>query len=547
VGGARIVEELDPLTRDINAYHLQFWRSLDRVIYMDGRPHPPAWAPHSWSGFSTGEWVGDTLVVQTTHLKDGFLKRGGPQTSDMLTMTEFIARHGDILTVVSVTDDPIYMDEPFVLSTTYLYTTASRVNLERCLASAFAEFGGSDPHFVPHLLPGEFESRMFWLEDDNWLPREAVRGGVGTIYPEYRTALADATSAADLDVPQSASAIAADQKIAAQSPSDGQVHVLPVQGNIYMLIVDGTNIAASIGPDGVMLVNTGSGEMSDHVLETIGELSASIAAARPNSCFGLHCAQTPAGFTSPQMNAIISSPAPAPPVRYILNTSATGEHTGGNIALSGGNVAASEDAAERPDAAAILAHENVLFAMSAPEGEPGAAPAEAWPTGTFYGEMHKLTSYFNGEGVVMYHEPSANTDGDSIVFFRHSEVIVAGDIFSTTSYPRIDVDGGGSLQGVIDGLNHILDLAIAEYRSQGGTWVIPGRGRLSDTADVASYRNMMTIIRDRVQSLIDQGMDLDEVLAARPTLDFDPRYGTDSGDWTTEMFLEAVYSSLTNN
>ena len=89
LGGARILSELDPLGRNVRAYHIQFWRSLDRPIYMDGRPHPPAWAPHSWSGFSTGEWVGNTLVVQTTHLKDGFLRRGGPQTSDMLTMTEF--------------------------------------------------------------------------------------------------------------------------------------------------------------------------------------------------------------------------------------------------------------------------------------------------------------------------------------------------------------------------------------------------------------------------------------------------------------------------
>ena len=234
-------------------------------------------------------------------------------------------------------------------------------------------------------------------------------------------------------------------------------------------------------------------------------------------------------------------------MRYILNTSATPEHTGGNIALAEGNLASSEEAAERGDVAAIVAHENVLFAMSAPEGEPGSAPPEAWPTGTFYGDMHKMTSYFNGEGVVAYHEPAANTDGDSIVFFRHSEVISAGDIFSTVSYPRIDLDRGGSVQGVIDGLNHILDLAIAEYRSQGGTWVIPGRGRLSDTADVASYRNMVTIIRDRVQSLIDQGMGLEEVRAARPTLDFDPRYGTDSGDWTTQMFVEAIYRSLTSN
>jgi hypothetical protein len=130
------------------------------------------------------------------------------------------------------------------------------------------------------------------------------------------------------------------------------------------------------------------------------------------------------------------------------------------------------------------------------------------------------------------------------VYFRQSEVIVAGDIFSTISYPRFDIARGGSIQGVIDGLNDILDLAVAEYRSQGGTWVIPGRGRLSDTADVASYRNMVQIIRDRIEAMIDDGMTLRQVLAARPTFDFDARYGSDSGDWTTAMFVEAVYRSL---
>ena len=138
----------------------------------------------------------------------------------------------------------------------------------------------------------------------------------------------------------------------------------------------------------------------------------------------------------------------------------------------------------------------------------------------------------------------ANTDGDSIVFFRHSEVISAGNIFSTVSYPVIDLEKGGSIQGVLNGLNHILDLAVAEYRGQGGTWMIPGHGRLSDTADVASYRNMLTIIRDRVQDLIDKGMTLDQVKAARPTMDFDGRYGSDTGSWTTAMFVEAVYKSL---
>jgi hypothetical protein len=146
--------------------------------------------------------------------------------------------------------------------------------------------------------------------------------------------------------------------------------------------------------------------------------------------------------------------------------------------------------------------------------------------------------------VLLYHAPAANTDGDSIVFFRHSEVISAGNLYSTISYPMIDVSRGGSIQGVIDGLNQILDIAVAEYRSQGGTWIIPGRGRLSDTADVASYRNMLVMIRDRVNDLIKKGMTLDQVKAAQPTMDFDGRYGSTMGAWTTNMFVEAVYGSL---
>ena len=146
--------------------------------------------------------------------------------------------------------------------------------------------------------------------------------------------------------------------------------------------------------------------------------------------------------------------------------------------------------------------------------------------------------------MIVYHAPAANTDGDSLVFFRHSEVISAGNVFSTVSYPIIDVEKGGSIQGVIDGLNHILDLAVAEYRSQGGTWIIPSHGRVSDTADVASYRNMVTIIRDRVRDLKRKGMTIEQVKAAKPTMDFDGRYGSTTGSWTTDMFVEAVYRSL---
>ena len=536
LGGARILSELDPLTRDVRAYHIQFWRSLDRPVFMDGRPHPPAWAPHTWSGFSTGQWEGNTLVIRTTHLKDGFLKRGGPQTSDMLTMTEYLTRHDDMLTIVQVTDDPVYMDEPMVLSTIYLYDPNSRVNTELCNAGAFAEFGGTNPHFVPHLLPGQDLLVNEWLPNEPWVPFDAARGGQKTLYPEYRHVLDGSTRLERLDVPASRPEVSPRAKIDAQSPRDGQVHVLPVQGSIYMVIADGRNLAVSVGADGLMLVNTGAAEMGEQIRSTLAALARRTAEPRPNACFGLACPNSPTGFSSPYTNTVIASPAPPRPLRYILNTNAAPYNVGGNALLA-------PEGMGRDGGARIIAHENALITMSGPTDDPWSTDFEAWPTESFYSDIYKMTSYFNGDAVIAYATP-ATTDTDMIVFFRHSEVIVAGDIFSTVSYPRFDIERGGSVQGVIDGLNDILDLAVAEYRSQGGTWVIPGRGRLADTADVASYRNMVQIVRDRIAALIDQGMTLEQVLAAQPTFDFDARYGSDSGEWTTAMFVEAVYRSL---
>jgi glyoxylase-like metal-dependent hydrolase (beta-lactamase superfamily II) len=318
--------------------------------------------------------------------------------------------------------------------------------------------------------------------------------------------------------------------------------VLPVQGNIYMLIADGTNITVSVGPEGVLVVNTGSAQMSDKVLAAINQLAnTTVTPPTTNTCAGANCPGA-WGWSSPYINSIISSPAPSKPVRYVINTSAAPDHVGGNekIATSGffprgGGFGAA--VANIGRAASVVAHENVLNRMS-------AAPPAAQPTDTYFDELHKLPNYFNGEAVIVYHAPAANTDGDSLVFFRHSEVISAGNVFSTVSYPVIDVANGGGVQGVVDGLNKILDLAVAEYRAQGGTWIVPSRGRLSDTADVASYRNMVTIVRDRVKDMIGKGMTLAQVKAARPTMDFDGRYGSTTGPWTTDMFVEAVYQSL---
>jgi len=289
--------------------------------------------------------------------------------------------------------------------------------------------------------------------------------------------------------------------------------------------------------------------MSDKILTAINQLANSaVTPPMPNNCIGANCPGT-WGWSSPFINSVITSPAPPKPIRYILNTSAAPEHIGGNqkIASAGffprtAGFGAAVTSVGR--AASIVAHENVMLKMSTKTATQAAAPAAAMPTDTYFDDLHKLPEYFNGEAVIMYHEPAANTDADSLVFFRHSEVISAGNIFSTISYPMIDLANGGSIQGVIGGLNHILDLAVAEIRGQGGTWVIPSHGRLSDTGDVASYRNTMVMIRDRVQNLIDKGMTLDQVKAAKPTMDFDGRYGSDTGPWTTAMFVEAVYKSL---
>jgi glyoxylase-like metal-dependent hydrolase (beta-lactamase superfamily II) len=544
LGGARILKEQDPLTREVRTYHIQFMRSLDRPVYMDGRPHPPEWAPHTWTGFSTGEWVGNTLKITTTHLKDGFLHRGGPQTSDMYTMTEFLTRHGDILTIVTVIDDPIYLDEPYIDSTTYTYDPASSVAFETCNGTAFAENGGSDRHHVPHFLPGSNTADLNeWLKKDDQVPAAAARGGVKTLYPEYRSVVAGVTSASALVVPQGKSGFDYKKRIADQSPRDGQVHVMPVQGNVYLLIADGTNVAASVGADGVLVVNTGTAAIAPKLLDAIKQLSVAVSSrVMPKDCFGANCPGA-WGWSSPFTDAVIASPPPPRPIRYIINTSAAPEHVGGNqtIAAAGffpraaGGFGAAVESVGR--GASIVAQENVLAAMSAAK-----APAAAQPTDAFYDEFDKLPEYVNGEAILMYAAPAANTDGDSFVFFRHSEVIAAGNLFSTVSYPAIDVAKGGTIQGVIDGLNKILDLAVAEYRGQGGTMIVPGRGRLSDTSDVASYRNMLTIIRDRVADLVKRGQTLEQVKAARPTFDFDGRYGSEPA--STDKFIEAVYRTV---
>jgi glyoxylase-like metal-dependent hydrolase (beta-lactamase superfamily II) len=537
LGAVRISEEIDPVSRELTAFHLEYLRSMERPIWMDGRPHPPEWAPHSWSGFSTGKWQGNMLVVTTTHLKGAYLRRNGASFSDKATMMEYITRHGNYLLVTMIVTDPVWLEEPFIQTTHYELDPHTQLTYYPCTVSE-----ENISTAVPHFLPGQNPN----LGADD-IPAIAARGGAESTYPEFRLKLKNGSAAEPhsnlaAKFPPSKTGIPPEK-------NDGEIKVLPVQGNVYMLIGAGANIAASIGKDGILLVDTGTAEMSTKVMSKILDLATAITAPVPNHCVGLHCPSTPAGWTSPSLNAIIASPAPPKPVRFIINTSVDPDHTGGNERLAALPADAKIVGVTFPPVgvapgATVITHENILHRMSEPGPGEKAAPSGALPTDTYHADAYKLSEFFNGEGVQIVHTPAAHTDGDSMVFFRYSDVIAAGDILRTDSYPVIDVAKGGTINGVLDALNKLLDMAIPEFRSQGGTMIIPGHGRLCDTGDVANYRNMVAILRDRIQDMVNKGMTLAQVKAAKPTLDYDGLYGSDSGPWTTSMFIEAAYKTL---
>jgi glyoxylase-like metal-dependent hydrolase (beta-lactamase superfamily II) len=272
-----------------------------------------------------------------------------------------------------------------------------------------------------------------------------------------------------------------------------EIETFHVQGNIHMLVGAGANVAVQTGDDGVLVVDTGSREAAADVLAAIRRLSDK-------------------------------------PIRWIINTHAHADHTGGNETISQAGVTVNGNPA------AIISHERTLARMS----DAGRSVTEL-PLTTFFEEGRDF--YFNGEAIFLRHIPRAHTDGDIIVYFRGSDVLVAGDVFVTTTYPIIDDASDGSVEGFLDGLNTMLDIIVPKYLQEGGTYIVPGHGRVADEADVVAYRDMVLFVRDRVRAMRQQGMTVEQVIAAEPVLDYAPRYDK-GGEWTTPMFVEAVYATV---
>jgi glyoxylase-like metal-dependent hydrolase (beta-lactamase superfamily II) len=483
-------KEYERVRRTVQAIRLDGTYGIDRIVWTDGRPHPPPEALHTFTGFSTGHWEGDTFVVETSHMKPGWLRRNGTPTSERARMIEYYTRFDDYLLVTTIVDDPVYFSEPFIRTTEYTPT----VRPPPVLGAPFtrndgpifykcfpAEETSADKYFVPHYLPGE-NTLLDDFSGKYSVPRWSLGAGSGSMYPEF---------AARLEGGGNRSVSAGPATVPARAPAADGIRSMHVKGNVWAVYGAGGNVTVQIGDEGVLVVDTGTGEMAASLREEIRRLAGDR------------------------------------PVRYVIATNFHADHTGGNVLI----------ASEPAQRAAILAHENVGLRLAENGSEAGKLVMD-----TYFGSSKAI--YFNGEAIEIIHVPAAHTDGDSLVFFRGSDVVSAGGVISTTSFPRFDAGEGGSVNGLIAALNRILDITVAETRGQGGTVVIPGRGRLYDETDVAEYRDMLTIIRDRAQNAIDSGRSLAQLKQSRPVLDYDGLYGATSGPWTTDDFIAAIYQSL---
>jgi cyclase len=450
--------------------------------------------------------VGNALELQTTHLKQGWLRRNGLPESDQAAAIEFFVRHGDRLVHTAVVNDPVFLAEPLVVTTDFFRQPVDHQTwLFAC--DDGEQILGRAPDDVPNY---GFGSNPFVKEfgDKYKIPVAAYLGGPETMYPDYAGRMGRAADAEGAAKMRPASGAAPTSRAVDPEPHDGEVHIWPIRANVYLLVGDEGNIVVQVGDEGPFVVDSGSGRLADKTVAAIRKLSDK-------------------------------------PVQFIANTNAREEHTGGNVVLRAAgadpSVRGSFFSLQFADAgvgATILSHQNVQNRMTALK-----RPAAGIPSDTFLEERRRL--FHNNDSIEIFWAKKATSDGDSLVHFRRADVIAAGDIFTTTQYPVIDVSAGGSVQGEIAALNDILARTVYQHSGEGGTIVVPGHGYVSDEHEVVEYRDMVVIVRDRIQALVKNGATLAQVKTARPTADYDPRYGATSGSWTTEMFVEAVYRSLT--
>ena len=531
----RITKEMNPITREMMGYSIVYHETPGlRMVWMDGRARPSDYASRSWEGFSTARWEGDTFIITSTHMKESFARRNGTPASFRRTVTEHVPLDEPYLTWVVTIYDPDYLTEPLVRSALYIRAPNNQVAAYPCaVVQEEYHLQETAKYHVPHYLPGE-NPYLTEVAVKYKVPLEGVRGGAATMYPAWHARgktlpVPDAELVLKPTYTDESTRIAevADRQ-PRRAPTYDKVEALHVNGNVYMLAGAGGNITLSVGGDGIVMVDSGAAAASEKVLAAIPSL---VAPPRPG----------PRNSASPYANPWQSTHTAEPlSIRLIINTTVDDDHTGGNE-----NVRSSplfqpigEEGRDELASEVILAQENVQMRMI----EAGIQGL-ALPTHTYLSGKYRLHRYYNGEGVEIIQLPNATTDSDSMVWFRGSNVISAGDAFNTDTYPTIDVEKGGSITGLIDALVLIADMCYPEFMSQGGTMVIPGHGWMGDVADVTLYRDMVVIVHDRIQDMISKGMTLQQIKAAKPTMDFDPLYGRQPG--ATAQFVEAVYRSLT--
>jgi len=292
------------------------------------------------------------------------------------------------------------------------------------------------------------------------------------------------------------------------APTTAALETIQIRPNVYVIFGAGSNVAVHVGEDGVILVDSGATPMADNLLAAVRAITKL-------------------------------------PIRIIINTSADADHVGGNDKVGSAGIAINPDSFSDEEHATVLAHENVLQRMSTPKGNETPFPVDMWPNETFTSKLRSM--YINDDAIQVIRQLGAHTDGDTMVHFRRADVIVTGDVIDLRQFPVIDPARGGSIQGELDALNHLLELTVPAMPlvlKPGRTLLVPGHGRVSDYGELVEYRDMVTVIKDIIQDMITRGMTLEQVKAANPTQGYRRRYGADSGPWTTDMFVEAIYNGL---